>query len=1257
MKRIKRLVSFCLTAVLIAGMFSGMSFASALTANDLATRLNAFKAQYPQGTIRYDLKANGGGGFHGGWQCYGFADHLYHTLFGGCMSSGQARANVNDLCVGDVIRYNTWYGSDHSMAVADIIGDTVYIADCNFKGYDTCSVDYSRTVSKSELQSWINRDLAWTRGSRNYNNGKGYFLHCSGNYVTTLQAVAKPAAPSSASLTPADSGIGGVLTARWIGVSGADRYKVTLKKGDSPVESHEVTDAGYTFLASTAGQYKIEVWAHNIAGWSDTSVASGTVTVHTDCSVTFQDYDGTVLKIQAVHYGKSASAPAAPSREGYTFQGWDKSLQNITSNTVVTATYKINKYSVKFVDAEGELVNVQTVEYGSSAKAPTVTPPAGYVFVDWDSHDYECVKKDMTVTAVIAWENPDLPNLITIESAVRNQEREGYDVAVAMKNYPDSSTRGRVIVALKTEEGKMVAVTTETYHLSVLAEKTQHIFVPYTGVATTAEVSVVGLLEEDNTGVPLAKMASLPIDLGLAWSDWSTNPPPEGDGYLTESREQYRYRERKTTSSSSPSMSGWTQTGKAATGWTAWSDWSGTPVSASSTRQVETRWIEPTYKTQYIYYHYCDCRTNSAYTGAVGQYRYYHEIRTDSLLPYYATWSGIPIYTSGSGWKCGGGNSNFWINGGTTSVVVSNGYTQYRSRTATYTYYFEKWTDWSDWQTGTVPAAGSNKKVETRTVHRFKSNDIKLTAYNYKRYRYTSLADGEEYYTYSAGYPDSMGYPGQWEYNKSYSELQPVASVDNNITIYNGYKADSWYRGDVNQESAVKDYITYDTLEDTKGAPYTVSGQLPFAGKAATLLVFRQTNTDPTASQLEYVDQVVLANDGSYDFTFKTKEEPTAETGDFIIMLAVEGGTGPIYIDRIQAPKPTYTVVFTDENGKELSRQGVMEGKSPVLPAAPVKEGYEFVSWDVNLTNVHNDITAVPEYKKKTFTVVFVDYEREYVEIKEFQYGDVLYTDKLPQKEGHTFANWEKDGEELTIVTQNMIVEAHYTANRYNVTFLNWDGSVFSNQTVPYGQAAEFPDLENPTNGKLFAGWDAFVEAQYVTDDLIVRPLARFASSAATPEVKIDDAKDGKTVTLTCTTPGAVIYVTTDGTLPQYEVLSDGTVAANGTLYTAPVTIKENMTLLAVAFAEGMNASEVAVVNLTGTAEKAVYGDVDQNGLIDAADALKVLQYSVGKIDLTESQLLAAEVDGKEGINAADALCILKKAVHKIERFPVEAAA
>ena len=57
-------------------------------------------------------------------------------------------------------------------------------------------------------------------------------------------------------------------------------------------------------------------------------------------TVTFKDYDGTVLSTQTVEEGYDAIAPADPTRDGYIFKGWSKSFTNVSSNLEVIALYE-----------------------------------------------------------------------------------------------------------------------------------------------------------------------------------------------------------------------------------------------------------------------------------------------------------------------------------------------------------------------------------------------------------------------------------------------------------------------------------------------------------------------------------------------------------------------------------------------------------------------------------------------------------------------------------------------------------------------------------------------------------------------------------------------------------------------------------------------------------------------------------------------------------------------------------------------------
>lgn len=69
---------------------------------------------------------------------------------------------------------------------------------------------------------------------------------------------------------------------------------------------------------------------------------------------------------------------------------------------------------------------------------------------------------------------------------------------------------------------------------------------------------------------------------------------------------------------------------------------------------------------------------------------------------------------------------------------------------------------------------------------------------------------------------------------------------------------------------------------------------------------------------------------------------------------------------------------------------------------------------------------------------------------------------------------------------------------------------------------------------------------------------------------------------------------------------------------------------------------------------KGVYGDVDGNGAVEAADALLTLKAVVKLETLTELQADYADVDGNDSVEAADALLILQKVVKLIDKFPVE---
>ena len=113
----------------------------------------------------------------------------------------------------------------------------------------------------------------------------------------------------------------------------------TISEPAAPVQ------AGYAF----GGWYKESSCTNEWNFSTDTVTgditlyAKWTVQTHT---VTFQDWDGTVLKVQTVNDKAAASAPSNPGRTGYFFTGWDISFSNVTSDLTVTAQYSQNPLSL-----------------------------------------------------------------------------------------------------------------------------------------------------------------------------------------------------------------------------------------------------------------------------------------------------------------------------------------------------------------------------------------------------------------------------------------------------------------------------------------------------------------------------------------------------------------------------------------------------------------------------------------------------------------------------------------------------------------------------------------------------------------------------------------------------------------------------------------------------------------------------------------------------------------------------------------------
>ncbi len=173
------------------------------------------------------------------------------------------------------------------------------------------------------------------------------------------------------------------------------------------------------------------------AGYVGVSTGGGTTPI--TYTVTFEDHDGTVLKTQTVNSGSSATPPADPTRDGYTFIGWSGSYSNVTANVTVVAQYQENTpsvttYTVTFKDYDGTVLKTQSVNEGQAATAPNAPTRDGYTFTGWDKV-FDSISADITVKAQyeLAETNKTVMYVSTVEAKPGDT---GVQVVAYIKNNP-----------------------------------------------------------------------------------------------------------------------------------------------------------------------------------------------------------------------------------------------------------------------------------------------------------------------------------------------------------------------------------------------------------------------------------------------------------------------------------------------------------------------------------------------------------------------------------------------------------------------------------------------------------------------------------------------------------------------------------------------------------------------------------------------------------------------------------------------------
>ena len=157
------------------------------------------------------------------------------------------------------------------------------------------------------------------------------------------------------------------------------------------------TKEGHTFIGWYSGESE---WDFETPVTADlTLTAKWQINRYT---ITFDTAGGSEVPSITQDYGTAITAPANPTKTGYTFAGWDKTIPTTmpAENITLTARWQVNQYTITFKPENGGQDIVIKQDYGTAITAPANPTKTGYTFAGWDKTIPTTMPAgDMTITA------------------------------------------------------------------------------------------------------------------------------------------------------------------------------------------------------------------------------------------------------------------------------------------------------------------------------------------------------------------------------------------------------------------------------------------------------------------------------------------------------------------------------------------------------------------------------------------------------------------------------------------------------------------------------------------------------------------------------------------------------------------------------------------------------------------------------------------------------------------------------------------
>ena len=764
------------------------------------------------------------------------------------------------------------------------------------------------------------------------------------------------------------------------------------------------------------------------------------------------EVDGTPYGMEEIYkYGELVTLQKNPTKEGYTFSGWDHSNEFAmpARDVKIKGSFIVNSYTVTYKVDGAQIGEPETYKYGEAVTLREKPSKEGYTFNGWS---YEAGFKMPAEDVVI--EGSYQINSYTVTYKVNGEqfgEQETYEFNELVQLRSEPTKEGYTFSHWnRSSEFNMPAndVVIEgsfkinSYTVTYKVDGSQ-----YGSTETYEYGSAVVLREEPKkegytfSGWDHEDNFMMPADDVVIEGTYQINSYTvtyKVDGEVSGEVETYEYG-AEVTLRGEPVKEGYT--------FSHWSQDTGFTMPAKN-MVIEGNFLINSYTVTY--------KVDGEIYGEVETYNYGTVVNLRSE----------PIK---EGHKFGGWNRTEDFTMPAENVIIEGNF-DVNEYTVTYLVDGKDYGEKETYKYGTPVILRDNPEKEGYTFSGWNPatgfimparNVVIEGSYKINSYTVTYKVDGEQYgepETHAYGElvqlksePIKEGYTfSHWNQNAEFTMPAKDVVIEGNFSI-NSYTVTYKVDGTQYGENETYEYGSTVTLrEEPKMEGYTFSG-------------WSQTTEFKMPAEDVVIEGSYKIN--SYTVTYKVDGEPYGETE-------------------------------SHEYGELVQ-----------LKSEPTKEGYTFSHWNQNaeFKMPAKDVVIEGSFSINSYTVTYKVDGSQYGEIETYEYGSPVTMREVPKEKGYTFSGWDRE-EDFTMPAENVVIEGTFSVNSYTVTY-KVDGEI-SGAVETYEYGREVTLREEPLKeGYTFSHWNQETGFTMPAENVVIE--GSFHVNSYTVTYKVDGVITG----------------------------------------------------------------------------------------------------------------------------------------------------